>query len=419
MEPQPPGLRNRRMGRPRAPPFSPAPPRSSNLGAQAAQRGDGGSAAGQAEAAPRSALLHQGLGERKKGAVCLSLQLTRLRTETGSGACRSEEAEEKEPVVWGLGGWGRPRPGTAYRARCQERWAALAAAGRGSCLPPKTENRGSFILAPCTLARNLTLSVLREPPFSASSQRPPATCLPPPTRITPAIPAKLGVARNVHPGSPSQASPGTYQLWGPKDGARRPCECWGPQLRYPSFSGWRGAGDRGWGVGLPLRPVSLLTCSLTPFLLFVSPLFWSLFLLSERLCLQPHLASPSLIGLLQSLSHSFSPPPPPPRTFPSVFLFLSQIFSPSDFQSLSSSGFHLVLSPSLSLTLKLFLFLSLSVPPTLFPPLPQIPFLSSSPLRFSFLPAGRPASRPRCGLPFQSRLTPPLLASPPTSKPDP
>lgn len=99
------------MGQPTALPRSPAPPRRSNLSAQAAERGDGRGAAGQAEAAPRSALLHRGLGKRKKGTVCLSLQLTRLGTETGSGARRSEEeAEEKESVVWGLGGWGRPWP---------------------------------------------------------------------------------------------------------------------------------------------------------------------------------------------------------------------------------------------------------------------------------------------------------------------
>lgn len=103
------------MGQPRALPSSPVPARSTNLGAQAAARGDGRGAAGQAEAAPRSALLHQGLGERKKEAVCMPLQLTRLGTETGSGAPRSEEAKEKEPVVWGLGGWGRPWPETTYQ----------------------------------------------------------------------------------------------------------------------------------------------------------------------------------------------------------------------------------------------------------------------------------------------------------------
>lgn len=112
---QNPELEYRRVGQPRALPSPLAPPRSSNLGVQAVERGDGRGAAGQAEAAPRSALLHQGLGERKKRAVCVSLQLTRLGTETGSGAPRSEEAEEKEPVVWGLGGWGRPCPGTAYQ----------------------------------------------------------------------------------------------------------------------------------------------------------------------------------------------------------------------------------------------------------------------------------------------------------------
>lgn len=140
------------MGQPRAPPTSPALPRSSNLGAQAAQGGDGGDAAGQAEAAPGSALLHQGLGERKKGAVCVSLQLTRLGTETGSGARRSEEAEEKEPVVWGLGGWGRPWPGTAYQERCQERWAALAAAGRGAAVCRPRQGIGAPLFLPPALS---------------------------------------------------------------------------------------------------------------------------------------------------------------------------------------------------------------------------------------------------------------------------
>lgn len=168
-------------------------------------------------------------------------------------------------------------------------------------------------------------------------------------------------------------------------------------------------------MGLPLRPVSLLTCSLTPFLLFVSSLFWSLFLLSERLSLQPHLVSNRSPPVSLSLILS----PPFVQDFPfSLSVSVPDLFPPRTFRvSLPqvSISFSAPLSPSPSSSSSF----SLSVPPTLFPPLPQIPLLSSFPLRFSFLPAGRPASRPRCGLPFQSRLTPPLLASPPTSKPDP
>lgn len=240
----------------------------------------------------------------------------------GSGACRSEEAEEKEPVVWGLGGWGRPRPGTAYRARCQERWAALAAAGGGSCLPPKTENRGSFILAPLHSSQEFD-------PLCA--QGAPILCLFPaaPSYLSPARPhasRQLSLPNSGLPGMFTQAVPPrpARELTSsgvPRTGQEGRVSAGAPSCGVPPFLAGRG------GVGLPLRPVSLLTCSLTPFLLFVSSLFWSLFLLSERLSLQPHLASPSLIGLLQSLSHSFSPPPSS-RTFPSVFLFLSQIFSP-------------------------------------------------------------------------------------------
>lgn len=122
--------------------------RSSNLVAQTAKRGDGGGTAGQAEAAPRSSLLHQGL-RRKKGAVCLGLQLTRLRAETGSGALRSEETEEKELVVCEVGGWGRPGPSQHTKSHAKRGGrAALAAVGRGSCLQPGVENRGAFIPAP-------------------------------------------------------------------------------------------------------------------------------------------------------------------------------------------------------------------------------------------------------------------------------
>lgn len=313
-----PGLGNPRTRQPRAPPTSPAPPRSSNLGAQAAQRGDGGDA-GQAEAAPGSALLHRGLAERKKGAVCASLQLTRLGTETGSGARRSEEAEENAPVVWGLGGWGRPWPGTAYQERCQERWAALAAPGRGAAVWRPRQRIGAplFSPPPSTLARNLTLSVLREPPFLASSRLPQATCLQPSHTHPQAIPAKPWDPRNAHSGSPSQASQGTYQLWGPRDGGNE-------VLEHPAAVSWV----------LPLRPVCLLTCSLIQFLVCVSsghsfPFF---FFFLERLCLWPHLVSVSNLSLPVSLSGSLSPlparfPPHPPQHFLfQSFCFCSRSF---------------------------------------------------------------------------------------------
>lgn len=205
MEPQPPVLGNRRMGRPRAPPSSPAPPRSSNLGAQAAQRGDGGSAAGQAEAAPRSALLHQGLGERKKGAVCLSLQLTRLRTETGQGLAGRRRLRRKSPLSgdWGAGGGpGRGLHTERGAKRGGRRWQLRE--GAAVCRPRQRIGAPLF-LPPCTLARNLTLSVLREPPFSASSQRPPATCLPPAHTHHASYPCQT---RGCQECSPRQSLPG-------------------------------------------------------------------------------------------------------------------------------------------------------------------------------------------------------------------
>lgn len=90
--------------------------------------------------------------------------------------------------------------------------------GGGSCLQPKTENRGSFILAPCTMARNLTLSVVRDPPFPASSSNYLSTAFP---NAPQNIPAKPWGTRNAHPGGPFQPSQGTYQLWCPKDGGKR------------------------------------------------------------------------------------------------------------------------------------------------------------------------------------------------------
>lgn len=123
-----PGLGTRGMWQPTALPRSPAPPRRSNLGAQAAERGDGRGAAGQAEAAPRSALLHRGLGKRKKGTVCLSLQLTRLGTETGQGlAGRRRRLRRKSLLSGAWGAGGGPGPDHIPRAMPRE------VGGTGSC----------------------------------------------------------------------------------------------------------------------------------------------------------------------------------------------------------------------------------------------------------------------------------------------
>lgn len=53
----------------------------------------------------------QGSGRERKGPCVRVSAADPLGTETGSGTPRSEEAEEKEPVVWGLGGWGGTGPG--------------------------------------------------------------------------------------------------------------------------------------------------------------------------------------------------------------------------------------------------------------------------------------------------------------------
>lgn len=307
----------------------------------------------------------------------------------------------------------------AYQRRCQERWAALAAAGRrGSCLQPKTENRGSFILAPCAPTRNSPLSVLRKPPFPVFSQLPLATCLlPSHTHPKPSLQSP-GDTRNAHLGSPSQPSQGTYQLWAPKDrGARG--RCWGSRLQPPSSSS--GAASFGLSLNYPL------TLSV-----FVSPLLWSLFLshspfLFDCLCHQSHLLSLSLISVFHSVSLSHTHLHTPISLSLPILLFLSKSFSLSFslfHESLSHSlpGSLSVLPVSVSLPHSLFLFLSLSLWPSTsaissFPNSPH--FLSSSlsqflfPLCWSFLPS---ASRPR-RLPSQSRLTPPLLPSPP--QPDP
>lgn len=58
----------------------------------------------------------------------MSPQLTRLGTEMGSGAWRSEEAEEKEPVVLGIGGLKE-----AIAQDCIPRAMPREVGGPGSC----------------------------------------------------------------------------------------------------------------------------------------------------------------------------------------------------------------------------------------------------------------------------------------------
>ena len=95
------GLGNRRMGEPRAPPgSSPAPPRSRTLVLRPLSEEI-------VEALLARLRLLRGLPSsigglrREKRELCapLSADDPGGGTETGSGACRSEEAEEKEPVV--------------------------------------------------------------------------------------------------------------------------------------------------------------------------------------------------------------------------------------------------------------------------------------------------------------------------------
>lgn len=208
-------------GCPRALPFSPAPPRSSDLGVQAAERGDRRGAAGQAEAAPRPALLHPGLEKRKGPCVRVSAA-DPLGTEMGSGTPRSEEAEEKEPVVWGLGGWGGPGLGqhtNNHAKRGGRPWQLQG--GGGSCLQPKTENRGSFILALCAPTRNLPLSVLRKLPSPAFFRLPSATCLlPSHTHHKPSL-RSPGDTRNVHQAAPPSPARELTSSGVPRTGEKR------------------------------------------------------------------------------------------------------------------------------------------------------------------------------------------------------
>lgn len=49
----------------------------------------------------------------------------------GSGLEGQGRLRRKKLLFGDLRGWGRPWPGITYQEQCQERWAALAAVGRG------------------------------------------------------------------------------------------------------------------------------------------------------------------------------------------------------------------------------------------------------------------------------------------------
>lgn len=65
---------------------------------------------------------------RERG--CVS-PLTGAEDRVGVRAWRPENAAGERNCCLGTGGLGRSRPGITYQEQCQERWAALAAVGRG------------------------------------------------------------------------------------------------------------------------------------------------------------------------------------------------------------------------------------------------------------------------------------------------
>lgn len=245
--------------------------------------------------------------------MCASPQLTRLGTEPRSGARRSEEAAEKEPVVRGTGGLGEAGLGPHTKGDAKRGGRHWQLRGGGSCLWPKAENRGSFILAsppppPHTMVRNLTLSVLRDPSFPASFRLPPATvsCAPlaPRTR-TPNHPCQ---ALGHQACAPLSAQPGNLPALGPQD---------------------RGRGD---GVG-PLPLLGRSHCSapshalgLRVSLPLALPSFQTVSVSGLTSCL-----SPSPISVPSSLSYSCLPP------------------------SLTHTHTHITFSPNLCFCLNLFL----------------------------------------------------------------
>lgn len=281
-------------GCPRALPFSPAPPRSSDLGVQAAERGDRRGAAGQAEAAPRPALLHPGLEKRKGPCVRVSAA-DPLGTEMGSGTPRSEEAEEKEPVVWGLGGWGGPGLGrhtNNHAKRGGRPWQLQG--GRAAVYSPR-QRIGALLFLPSVLRPGICPSLCLENshplPFSGCHQLP-VSC--PPIHTT-SHPCEALETPGMYTRQPLPAQPGNLPALGSQGQGRRGW-CWGSRPQPPSSS----SGAASFGLS-PNYPLTLFV--------LVSPLLWSLFLSHSPFlfdCLSPVSPSVSLSNLcaFQSLSLS-------------------------------------------------------------------------------------------------------------------
>lgn len=252
--------------------------------------------------------------------------------------------------------------------------------------------------------------MLRDPSSPASFQLPPATvsCAPSPLPHAPqAVPAKPWGTRHVLPFQPSQ---GTYQLWGQGQGARG-----FPARQVPSLIGRAQV-----SAFSHVCASYSLSSSRSPFL-------------SDCLCLQLHPLSLSLSNLcpFQSLLlMSLSRPPSLSHTHTHItfspnlcFCFCLNLFlsnSQSLFLKSLSHSPPLCLAQSLSpphFNPSLFLSLALHSCCFLLSLLLLFTFSSSLSQFLSLCWSLPPSSRPRCCLPSQSLLTPPLSAFPP--QPDP
>lgn len=161
-------------------------------------------------------------GSRKeRGRVCVSLQLTRWGQRWGQGLPGRRRPKRKSLLfgAWGAGealAWDSI-PTTMPR----EVGGPGSCRGGGSCLQPKTENRGSFILALCAPTRNLPLSVLRKLPSPAFFRLPSATCLlPSHTHHKPSL-RSPGDTRNVHQAAPPSPARELTSSGVPRTGEKR------------------------------------------------------------------------------------------------------------------------------------------------------------------------------------------------------
>lgn len=196
----------------------------------------------------------------------------------------------------GPGGLGRPWPGTAYQQPCQERWAALAAAGRGGAAVYSPRQRiGALLFLPSVLRPGICPSLCLENshplPFSGCHQLP-VSC--PPIHTT-SHPCEALETPGMYTRQPLPAQPGNLPALGSQGQGRRGW-CWGSRPQPPSSS----SGAASFGLS-PNYPLTLFV--------LVSPLLWSLFLSHSPFlfdCLSPVLPSVSLSNLcvFQSLSLS-------------------------------------------------------------------------------------------------------------------